>query len=262
MQLTNKDDCCPRCALIVGHPGHELRVWGWLRTMKPVVAVLTDGSGHGSRGRLDLSLDVFRAATATPSALFGATTDREFYGAILRQDVAFFLRLSDALAEILIEHRIECVAGDAIEGYNPTHDLCRLLIDRAVRIAFAEGSLVGNYEFGLVGHPKPDNLPSDHLRIDLSSSDTKLKLAEIRRYATGAGGTLFAEVEDMMQKYGKAAVGQEFLMPADAGSQLVCFEKNKPFYEAHGEKQVAAGYYRHVIRYHEHVVPIARALRA
>ncbi len=37
--------------------------------------------------------------------------------------------------------------------------------------------------------------------------------------------------------------------------------KEPPYYEIYGEQQVAAGYYQEVIRYREHVLPIARALR-
>lgn len=32
-----------RAALVVAHPGHELRVYGWLEQARPRVFVLTDG---------------------------------------------------------------------------------------------------------------------------------------------------------------------------------------------------------------------------
>ena len=35
-----------------------------------------------------------------------------------------------------------------------------------------------------------------------------------------------------------------------------------PFYETHGEKQVIAGHYGEVIRYREHIEPLADALSA
>jgi hypothetical protein len=34
-----------------------------------------------------------------------------------------------------------------------------------------------------------------------------------------------------------------------------------PFYEQHGERQVKAGLYTHVIRYREHIAPLAEELR-
>jgi hypothetical protein len=36
----------------------------------------------------------------------------------------------------------------------------------------------------------------------------------------------------------------------------------KPFYEQYGEKQVAAGHYARVLRYDEHIAPLAKALRS
>ena len=34
-----------RPLLFSAHPGHELRVYGWLKQTKPAVCFLTDGSG-------------------------------------------------------------------------------------------------------------------------------------------------------------------------------------------------------------------------
>src|ERR1700733_13075391 len=41
-----------RPAVFVGHPGHELRVLGWLAETRPRVHVLTDGSGASGCSRL------------------------------------------------------------------------------------------------------------------------------------------------------------------------------------------------------------------
>ncbi|MSQ47696.1 MAG: hypothetical protein EXR78_04785 [Deltaproteobacteria bacterium] len=40
-------------ALVIAHPGHELRLHGWLQHARPWVSVLTDGSGHADHSRLD-----------------------------------------------------------------------------------------------------------------------------------------------------------------------------------------------------------------
>ncbi|HEX8245140.1 MAG TPA: hypothetical protein VF541_16635, partial [Longimicrobium sp.] len=45
-------------ALVVAHPGHELRVYGWMERARPLVFVLTDGSGSGSEGRLESTTGV------------------------------------------------------------------------------------------------------------------------------------------------------------------------------------------------------------
>ena len=38
--------------LVVAHPGHELRVYGWMMQARPVVHVLTDGSGADGESRI------------------------------------------------------------------------------------------------------------------------------------------------------------------------------------------------------------------
>src|SRR5260370_6140515 len=42
-----------RALLVVAHPGHELRLFGWLCSARPDVLVLTDGSGHSGRSRIE-----------------------------------------------------------------------------------------------------------------------------------------------------------------------------------------------------------------
>ena len=52
----------PVPAVIISHPGHELRVHHWLEQAKPAVCVLTDGSGHTQRSRLDSTTGVLSGA--------------------------------------------------------------------------------------------------------------------------------------------------------------------------------------------------------
>jgi hypothetical protein len=250
-----------RWALIVGHPGHELRVWKWMRTVAPVVGVLTDGSGHGVDSRLELSRAECRRAAARVSSWFGVATDTEIYQAILEHDLQFFLGLSDALAALLVDEAIDCVAGDATEGYNPTHDVCRLIIDRAVRIALGARALT-NFAFPLIGHgPCPDS-HADAVHVDLSSAELALKMDACRHYAEAAGGTLLAEVAAMLHEEEESKLSREYLTPVVARSPASYPADYLPFYETYGEKQVAAGRYKVVIRHGEHILPIARALQA
>ena len=38
--------------LVIAHPGHELRLYGWIAQTKPLVCILTDGSGSDDQPRL------------------------------------------------------------------------------------------------------------------------------------------------------------------------------------------------------------------
>jgi hypothetical protein len=122
-------------ALVISHPGHELCVYRWLETARPDVFVLTDGSGRSGISRLNSTTKVIASAGASAATIYGRFSDRDIYAALLQRDFGLFERLVTELAEAFVRTRIECVAGDAIEGYNPIHDACRLVIDAAVEIA-------------------------------------------------------------------------------------------------------------------------------
>ena len=259
--LADHQGLWPNSALIIGHPGHELRVLGWVRAAKPLIAILTDGSGADGRPRIDQTTQLLDGALDRRSAIYGTASDRELYRAILEQDLDYFLALSNRLADELCAHRIECVAGDSIEGYNPTHDLCSLLIDRAVRLASGRmGVAIRHYTFPLVGAPRPDLRSADSQCLRLTPDELVRKLANIRQYAQSAGGALLAEIDDMLQRFGEQALAEEVFDRVDIAAALSAFDAEKPFYETYGEQQVTAGKYSFVIRYREHIAPIVRAL--
>lgn len=244
-----------RAALIVGHPGHELRVWGWMRAVRPVVAVLTDGGGHAEQSRLHLSADLCREARASISPHFGMTTDTAMYTAILTGDMDTFLTMADRLAVWLMDERVDLVAGDAAEGYNPTHDVCRLVVDRAARLAGAERR-VENWAFLLTGSPVPASPGESWTCFELDAEGLAAKIEAGRRYAAAVGGTLLGEIDGLLTRFGHAAFGREYFQPAEPRVR----SSDSPFYETYGERQVALGRYRHVIRLADHVQPIADAL--
>src|SRR5512147_1849395 len=122
-------------ALVVGHPGHELRVDRWLTLATPLTFVITDGSGATGSSRIASTEAIIRDAGAKRATVFGALSDRAAYQAILSADSSIFCELADSIASDLVAHGITSVAGDGWEGYNPVHDVCRLVIDAAVAIA-------------------------------------------------------------------------------------------------------------------------------
>src|SRR5262249_36119007 len=65
-------------------------------------------------------------------SVYGRFTDRDVYRAILDGNPECFRRLAAELAAALVHEDIEVVAGDEAEGYNPSHDLIRLIANAAV----------------------------------------------------------------------------------------------------------------------------------
>lgn len=247
-----------RAALVVAHPGHELRVHGWLELARPRVYVLTDGSGHGERGRLDSTRAVLERAAVVPGSLFGRLRDRDAYELILSRDLAAAEALVAELAVELAAGELDYVAGDAIEGFNPVHDLCRLLIDEAVARLARGGRRLGNYDFPLdaaPGDPAPAPEPGG-LALELDDAALGRKLDAARAYPELAG-----EVESALARFGERAFRVERLRPVDTGMPLAARVPQPPAYENHGERRVAAGIYSRVLRFREHFLPLAEGLR-
>jgi len=230
-------------------------VHGWLEWARPVVCVVTDGSGAAGRSRLDATEGVLQRAGASTGPLFGRLPDRAVYEALLAGDTSLFRRLAAELATALAD--VDYVVGDAAEGYNPTHDVCRLLIDAAVeRVGRVRGRRPASYAFPLTGAPAA-GLPDGSERVQLTLDDAALarKLAAARGYSA-----LTDEVDVALVRLGVEAFRIEPFAPGEGGDGLG--SGPPPYYERHGERRVAEGVYARVVRFREHVLPVARALRS
>jgi len=74
--------------------------------------------------------------------------------------------------------------------------------------------------------------------------------------------TLKAQLRDMMDGVPIEKFRVECLRPAGNQAGTDWTINDLPFYELYGEKLVAAGHYQKVIRYQEHMLPLAQAIRA
>jgi hypothetical protein len=247
-----------REALVAGHPGHELRVHGWLSSAKPLTFVITDGSGASGVARIASTEAILREAGAGRGSVFGALTDRAAYEAILAADLRLFRDFADAIAHDFVALGITSVAGDGWEGYNPMHDVCRLVIDAAAAIASHRGGqAIANWSFPLAGRPdvQPPGVETRTIALDDEAFARKLaRAAEYRELA--------ADVAWAFDEYGRDAFRTEVLARVERPSwEDTRFLDETPFYEAHGETRVAQGRYARIIRYRDHIVPIAESLR-
>lgn len=246
-----------RAALVVAHPGHELRVYSWALAACPQVFILTDGSGHSGKSRLDSTTKVLEQIGAKAGHIYGRLTDRKIYSAIMGQELNLFIDLAEELAEALLREQIDYVVGDALEGYNPAHDICRLIINAAVEIASCtRGQSIPNFDILLTGKPSdyPEACFENAIWLYLEEDVFARKLECLRAYSELAG-----EVERIIKQEGMQAIRSECLRPVTT-RMYESFTEERPYYEIYGERQVAAGVYEKVLRHQKHFRPLAHAL--
>ena len=242
--------------LVVAHPGHELRVYGWMMQARPVVHVLTDGSGADGESRIGSTTSLLQEVGATRGSIYGRMSDREIYRRMLAGDHARFIALAEELAAALVRDDAVLVAGDAVEGFNPSHDLCRYVINAAVRLASSAGRSIDSYAFALDGAPDScPGEPCDTLRVQLDDQMLDRKLRAAHDYTE-----LRSEVESALQRFGREPFRSECLCPVDLADPYGWDPDHVPYYETYGARRVAKGTYEHVVTFREHVKPLADAL--
>ncbi|HYR29974.1 MAG TPA: hypothetical protein VEU30_16005 [Thermoanaerobaculia bacterium] len=243
-------DSPPRSALIVAHPGHELRVHHWLELAQPLVFVLTDGSGSDAESRLHSTEAVLGAAGARAGTVMGRFTDEALYRAIMDGDADAFAPVVEEIANALVEQRIEAVVADACEFYNPAHDLCRAIANLAVQRA---GANIATYEYAVVGTPDAEGLENETV-IQLDDAALQRKIDAANNYPE-----LRKDVDIALRLDRLDAFRVEVLRRLDAEAPLPVPE-GRAFYERAGEEHVVAGRYETVLRHDEHFAPLVATL--
>jgi hypothetical protein len=243
-----------RAVLVIAHPGHELRIHGWLELARPTVCVLTDGSGHSASPRLASSSAILTRAGARLGPVFGRLTDRAIYAAVLARDTRRFADLAVELADVIVAEGADYVVGDALEGYNPAHDLCHVLV--ATVVALVGGHVTG-WDFPLMRPPDAYPAPPSGSAVTLALDDAAFarKLAAARAYPELTG-----EVVDAMSRETPVSFRRECLRPASATAIRGTPPEDPPYYETYGERQVAAGRYTEVIRWRAHMARVVSGL--
>ena len=245
-----------RPALVVAHPGHELHAFGWVSALRPVCFVLTDGARRGGAARLSATASFLDACGARRGSWFGSLSDDAVYRAILDHDATVFCALADRLADTLIADEIDHLVSDAVEYFNPAHDICCYIADAAAMIASRRARreipvfrlLLAEDTLG-----RSDEKPALQFRLGEELFAAKLKTAASYR-------ALEEEVAVALDHLGTEYFREErfYLPPAGKTAHAPA---QKPYYERFGESRVVSGQFQTVIRHADHVRAIENALR-
>jgi len=162
------------------------------------------------------------------------------------------------IANIFVEQGIDSVACDAIEGYNPSHDMCGYLVQFAVRRATALRGPIEWYDFSLIDNPAefPVEKRAQSIGVRLDTAAFNRKLEAARNYPE-----LKAEYESAIQKFGMESFAIEWLQRTTLQiPDCDPFLTTAPYYETYGQGRVSVNLYSEVIRYREHLRPLQKML--
>jgi hypothetical protein len=245
-------------AIVVAHPGHELRVFHWMEESRPLYCCITEGSGGSASSRLASTSAILQAVGAVPGPVYGRYPDKAIYRLLLDGAVDVFVQLAKELADCFEKYDVVQVAGDAVEGFNPAHDVCRFVIDGAVdMVRLRTGRILRNHDFALDSPPEacPEPLRSAATRVDLDEEALERKIAAALSYHE-----LGEEVRLALGRFGRQAFAVEYLRPSATRLMIEQFDRELPAYERYGKMRVDEGRYDEVIRYREHVLPVRHAI--
>lgn len=119
--------------VVFSHPNHEIAIFGLLQTLKPHLVYLTDG---GAQARVDQTRQGLESIGLLDRALFLKYTEKSFYEALLACDLEFYKEVAGQLRAFFQAIGPQQILCDAIEFYNPVHDMSLPI----VRAALGESS--------------------------------------------------------------------------------------------------------------------------
>src|SRR5262245_33576694 len=235
-------------ALIIAHPGHELLLHHWIERERPVVFALTDGSGPGRGDRSADSARVIARAGGVVGPVFGAAPDRRWYAAILSADLRAFRDVASRIRTACLQHRVTTIVTDAVEFFNPMHDLCHALARGIARAIHAStGKSIELLDYAI---ERTDLKVQSPVRVFALDADA---LARKR----AAAASIPALGSELRRHADEQVLAHERLHRVDPAGGWPLHLAEEPFYQRVGRERVAAGTYEVPITYLEHVRPLA-----
>jgi len=254
------DPATPR-VLVFSHPNHELAIYGLVQRLRPHLIFLTDGGGAK---RVEQTEQGLERIGLRDRAQFLDYPEAAFYDALLDGDVNLFREVAHRVRKVLDRIQPEQVFCDAVEFYNPIHDLSLPI----VLAALAEADGVAVFEVPLVyqipGEVEryavqrmPASRAAGRVVVQLTEAELHAKLAardEVYSLLRDQLGPVLDSLPDehfAREEFSAASA----VLPAPEDERVLRFEWR-------GKLHQQSGAVDRVITYAEHYLPVASSLRA
>jgi hypothetical protein len=244
--------------MVFSHPNHEIAVLGSIWRLKPHIVYLTDGGG---KDRVNQTKEVLQAYEPA-STHFLMHNEQALYDALLRTDCDFYRALAAQLGAMLASMIPETVYCDAVEFYNPVHDVALPVVRAAlegnstrvleVPLIYQKADVLEAFELQRV----PESLSAQSFWVELTQEELDRKLATVK---SGIYSTLFAQLGALiLEAMPSRAAREVFLegrshLPSPAAEQVLR-------YEVRGKALKHSGTVREVITFAAHYAPVFEAL--
>jgi len=248
----------PKTWVVFSHPNHELAIYGLLQRLQPNLIYLTDGGGPD---RVDQTREGLGAIGLEKCAHFLNYTEQSFYDALVQVDADFFRKVAQGVSDHLrgTPGQVFC---DAVEFYNPVHDLSLPITVSALK----QKSSVPIFEVPLIHQcgEEPDlyriqRAPRSREAIQCLTKLDAAELAAKRHAREEIYGLLRAQLGAPLSNLSDAELSIESLVPAEMARAYRaddCILR----YERRARLLRESGVIANEILHEKNFVPIARAL--
>jgi hypothetical protein len=263
-RAAGRQEPAPDTLVVFSHPNHEVAIFGLLQRWRPAILYLTDGGGAGRVAETEQGL---RSIGLLDRATFLNRPEASFYRALLDVDHAFFRDVADRVAEAVDRWQPRRVLCDAVEYYNPVHDLSLPLVVRGLAASTHGGRggvevfeipLIrqvpsGGREEYAVQRPTPSRAGSQ-MRVTLTAEELAAKLAARDQVYTILAAQLGPLVCDLPDDH----LRTETLVPAVLSSEVAGEYALR--YEWRAAVLRRQGAVERAITHAGHFLPVAHAL--
>ena len=246
--------------MIFGHPAHELALFGLLSRHRPEIIVTTDG---GAPERLEQSRRGLSSIGLQNRVRYLGFSESSFYAALLSHDVETFQNVVNVLQAEIQRVQPEQLFCDAVEFYNPVHDITLAVVMAAsatlverelfeVPLVYQMPSAEEQYSVQRV----PGPLRGRALTYELTPAEVRHKMrARDEIYVSlndQLGPDFLGLTEEHLAHEEIAVAGDPLVVPAETGRAMR--------YEWRANVLLKTGQVQRAITHREHYVPMVNAL--